>query len=437
MMLLARGNLMNENLWNDRINNGEIDNLLEQMYGKDAVHLAKERYLQALTDFCRLFGDGCLHIISTPGRCEIAGNHTDHNSGIVVAASVNLDIIAVVKKTDDNIIELVSKGFETKDIINLSQLAQLSPHEHERGCSASLIRGICRAIKDSGGSIGGFRAYTTSNVLRGSGLSSSAAFEVCIGGIINTLYNNSQISPVQLAVFGQFAENNYFGKPSGLLDQTACAVGGALRIDFKDPAKPLIDPIDFKFMQSGLTLCITDTGGSHADLTNDYAAIPQEMKQVAGFFDKAVLREVDEQQIVQNINKLREQFGDRAVLRSLHFFAETERANSISTAIKENNTNKFLQLIAECGHSSFEYNQNAYCTADIRKQSIPLALAVSERILSGYGACRLQGGGFAGTIQAFVPNELVHNYTKEMDNIFGISACQKLTIRNIGVCEVY
>ena len=313
--------------------------------------------------------------------------------------------------------------------------SQFPEFEH----SASLIRGVAAGIARRGGKIGGFDAFSTSDVLRGSGLSSSAAFEVCVGAIFRGEYNAENpelLNQVELAKIGQYAENVFFGKPSGLLDQTACAVGSAISIDFKNPAAPAVEKVKFDLAAHGFALCISDTKGSHADLTDDYAAIRREMESVAACFGKKVLRDVEETEFVAAIPQLREKTGDRAVVRALHFYAESRRAAEMCEAVRVDDFDRFLKLVLACGHSSFEYNQNAYSIQAPDQQGIPLALAVSQRVLEGRGAWRVQGGGFAGTIQAFVPLDLLESYRAAIDAVFGPGSCHVLTVRNFGAVEV-
>ncbi len=423
---------MNREMWINKLESGGFDGLFAKLYGGRSVNAVK-RYVEAIEEFCGIYGDGDIRIFSAPGRTEIAGNHTDHNHGIVLAGSVNLDMIAVVMATSDNIIELKSQGFEKIDHIKVDELSVV---ESEKEHSASLIRGICKAFLDNGGKIGGFKAYSTNDVLRGSGLSSSAAFEVCIGAIINGLYNEGAFSPVDIAIFGQYAENVYFGKPSGLMDQTACAVGGVISIDFEDTKNPIVEQVDLDLEGYGYELCITDTGGNHADLTNEYASIPIEMREVAKLLGKTVLRELSFDIVMDNINNIRTKLGDRYALRAIHFFKECDRVKKAYKAAKCNNIEEFFSILTLCGHSSFEYLQNAYVPSNSDEQNIPIALAVSQNSLNGKGATRLQGGGFAGTIQAFVPKEMADIYQKSMEAIFGEGNCHRLIIRSVGICEV-
>jgi galactokinase len=350
-----------------------------------------------------------------------------------MAAAVDLDIIAVAACNADNVIRVKSKGFSGMDEVDITRLA---PRADEQGRSIALVRGVAAGIAEAGGKVGGVDIYTVSNVLRGSGLSSSAAFEVVLGAVLNGEFNAGQFSAIKIAQISQYAENVFFGKPSGLMDQMACSVGSAITIDFKDAAAPVVDKVPFDLARYGYALCITDTKGSHADLTPDYAAVRGEMEAVAAFFGKQVLREVEEEAFYHNLPAVREKTGDRAVLRAIHFFQECRRAGRLCDAVREGRFEDFLQLITEGGHSSFEYNQNAYSTKHPEQQGVPLGLALSQRVLAGQGAWRLQGGGFAGTIQAFVPHGLLGQYQSVLEGVFGQGACYVLNIRNYGGIQV-
>ncbi|MEG0485348.1 MAG: galactokinase family protein [Oscillospiraceae bacterium] len=419
-----------------KLESGVFDSRFKSLYNADDIKVQGQRlrYANAVRQFGEIYGEEqSVSIYSAPGRTEIGGNHTDHNNGVVMAAAVNLDIIAVVSKTNSNCIKVKSYGFDNTDVVNIENLA---PVKKEQGRSASLIRGVAAGIKNENGDIGGLNVYTTSDVLRGSGLSSSAAFEVVIGAIINGEYNDFKFTPVKIAQISQYAENVFFGKPSGLMDQTASSVGRAITIDFKNPNSPIVNGVDFNLAKYGFSLCITDTKGSHADLTDDYAAIRAEMESVAAYFGKSVLREVDENEFFDKISEIRKTCSDRAILRAIHFFADCKRAAALSNAVKEDRFNDFLSLIIDGGHSSFEYNQNAYSIKNPSEQGVALGCAISQRILNGKGAWRLQGGGFAGTIQAFVPNEVVKEYRSALDNVFGKDACYVLSVRNYGAIRV-
>ncbi len=422
-----------------QLQDGAYDASFAKLYADDPAVIAaqRKRYIKTIENFEKEFGaDRDVRLYSAPGRTEIGGNHTDHNNGVVMAAAVNLDIIAVVAKNDDNTVRFISEGFGKIDDIDLSVL---TPQKPEAEHSASLIRGVAAGIVKEGGKVGGFDAFSTSDVLRGSGLSSSAAFEVCVGAIFRGEYNDNdmeRLNQVEIAKIGQYAENVFFGKPSGLMDQTACAVGSAITIDFKDPTAPVVNKVDFDLAGKGFVLCISDTKGSHADLTDDYAAIRREMESVAACFGKKVLREVDEETFIAAIPKIRKKVGDRAVVRSIHFYNDCRRAAQLCEAVKADDFDRFLQLILEGGHSSFEYNQNAYSTKSVQEQGMPLALAISQRVLQGRGAWRLQGGGFAGTIQAFVPVDLLDEYRAAIDSVFGPGSCHALSVRNYGAVRV-
>lgn len=410
-----------------------IISTLKDIYPDAHVPAMKERYAKAEQSFKEHFGSlGEHRFFSAPGRTEICGNHTDHNNGKVFAASVDLDVIAVAELTDDNCITIKSEGFP-EDRIDLSTL---DVNESEKNTSAALIRGVAAGFKKNGLKIGGFRAYTTSNVMKGSGLSSSAAFEVLIGEMLSALYNDGQISPVKIAQISQYAENVFFGKPSGLMDQTASAVGGFIAIDFKDNDSPVIESIPFRFDQYGHALCIVDAKGDHADLTDEYAAIPNEMKKIAAFFGCECLRDLSLADIMLNINELRSLYGDRAVLRAIHFFHENERVEKLVHALKVGCFEDFLSSVKESGDSSFKYLQNIYANSDITHQCLSIALNIAEASLHRKGACRVHGGGFAGTIQAFVPIDALQQFKLNMEKIFGTGSCHVLTVRPVGATEV-
>ncbi len=389
----------------------------------------QKRLQEAIESYEKYFGKGEVAIFSAPGRSEIGGNHTDHQKGMVLAASVNLDAIAVAGKQEKNTIEILSQGYEPAVV----DLDHLEKQKGEEGISISLIRGMAYGLKQKGYSIGGFRAYIMSDVLSGAGLSSSAAYEVLIGTIISGLFNGMQIDPIVVAQVAQYAENVYFHKPCGLMDQMASSVGGLVQIDFRDIGKPIVNPVEVDFESFGYSLCIVDTGGSHADLTSEYAAIPEEMKQVARFFKKSVLRELAEEDFYHNLPLLRKELGDRPVLRAIHFFAEEKRVMAQVEALRAHRFDEFLRLVRDSGRSSFEYLQNVYTAKEGKKQKMALGLAVSEQILQNKrGVSRVHGGGFAGTLQAFVENGFVKNYCEQMDRLFGEGACRPLKIRPFG-----
>lgn len=405
---------------------------IEKLYSKEDIDRQSARYAQAAAEFEREFGIKPTAFFSAPGRTEVGGNHTDHNLGCVLAAGVSLDIIAAVAPTDDGFITIKSEGFP----IDKVNLADTDVKEADKNTSAALIRGMAAGFTQGGHSVGGFRAYCTSEVLQGSGLSSSAAYEVLVGTILNGLYNGGDVTDVEVAKIAQYAENVHFGKPSGLMDQMASSIGGLITIDFKDKNDPVIRSIDFDFAQSGHKLCIVDTKGSHADLTPEYAAIPPEMKSVAEHFGKSVLREISKADVMDNIAVLRKECGDRAVLRALHYFDENERVSRQAEALEKGDFSDFLHLITASGNSSLAYLQNIFAAVNVREQGLTVALYLAKQVLSGEGACRVHGGGFAGTIQAFVPDHKLEKFRTEMDRVFGEGACHVLTIRNCGGTKV-
>lgn len=414
-----------------RISSGEYDAVFLKVYLSNVINLnpIRNRFLTAIDEFEALFGtDRDIELFSAPGRTEVGGNHTDHNFGCVLAASVNLDVIAVVSKTDNGIIRVKSEGFEMDTV----SLDVLTPIEQEKGLSSSLIRGIGAQFSELSYQIGGFDAYTTSNVLKGSGLSSSAAFEVLVGTILSHLYNDATVSAVQIAQIAQYAENVFFGKPCGLMDQMASSVGSFVSIDFADPKHPVIKKVEFDFASCDYSLCIVDTHGNHADLTDDYASIPKEMKSVAALFGKEVLRGITIDELIEKAPIIRGKCSDRAFLRAIHFTQDNERAQQLAAALEQNDFETFKRIIVESGHSSFMYLQNVYTTHNPCEQGLSVALAITEKLLSGKGAYRVHGGGFAGTIQAFVPNELLESYQQTMDRIFGSGSCHVLQIRPVG-----
>lgn len=407
--------------------NGAFSDDFNVLYG--SKNSAPQRYSNAIESFLELYGDTKnAFLFSAPGRTEVGGNHTDHQHGCVLAGSVDLDVIAIAAPTADNIVRIKSEGYDM-DVIDLSNL---EPSKNETGYAISLIRGMCAAFKNAGYNIGGFNAYTTSNVLKGSGLSSSAAFEVLVGVILNSMFNDSKASAVDIAKFAQKAENDYFGKPCGLMDQMASSVGGFTAIDFSDPANPVIEKVDFDLAAHKYSLCIVNTGGNHADLTDDYAAVPAECKQIANAMGKEFLRDVDEDEFYKAIPDLRKSCSDRAVLRAIHFFSENRRAVEQKDALKADCFDEFLRLINESGKSSFCYLQNVFSSSAPDEQGISLALALTEKFLNKRGAFRVHGGGFAGTIQAFIPDDMLDEYKEFIETVFGVGSCYVLNIRPVG-----
>jgi galactokinase len=414
---------------------GVYDGRLKDIYVDESMVAAqRERYVEAVKHYGELFGGEEVEIYSAPGRSEVGGNHTDHQYGQVLATSVNLDAIAVVGLNEDHCIRILSEGY---GMITVG-LADLSRQEGERETTAALIRGVAAGLERLGfATKQGFNAYVTSNVLIGAGLSSSAAFEVLVGTIICGLFHEMKIDPVEIAKVAQYAENEYFGKPCGLMDQTASSVGGLISIDFKDPKAPVVEKVSVDFDSYHYSLCIVDTKGSHSDLTDDYAQIPAEMKAAAACFGKNVLREVGRDEFMKKIPEVRKKAGDRAVLRSLHFFAENERAAAEAKALSEDRFGDFLGLVKESGASSFQFLQNVYTNKDVQNQGVSVGLAVSESVLDGNGVCRVHGGGFAGTIQAFVKNSFVEEYRKVLDSVFGEGSCHVLKVRPYGGIKVF
>ena len=419
---------------------GGIDAVLTEALSvsPEAVSAQRTRYADAADAFLAKYGDGDVSLYSVGGRSEISGNHTDHNHGRVIAASVNLDILAVVKPTADGTVRIQSAGFP-EDIVPPSAVEQPNPADY--GKSSAIIAGMEKAFLNAGYRIGGFDAYTTSNVLKGSGLSSSAAFEVMVGNILNHLYNDGKVSNVEIAKMAQFSENVYFGKPCGLMDQTACAVGGFITIDFADPKNPVIEKLGFDLTAAGYRLCVVDTGGNHADLTDDYASVPAEMKSVARELGVSVLRETSREALDALLEEkaadLRAKLGDRAILRAYHFFAENERVAAQVEALRVGDLEGFKAGVTASGNSSFRFLQNVYTTKNVSEQGLSLALCLTEEFLRGTGGvCRVHGGGFAGTIQAFVPAELTAAYEKKMNAVFGEGACHILSVRRDGASKI-
>ncbi len=378
---------------------GKEDEALTELYGADQLPAQRERYAAAIAEFASLYGEREVSVFTVAGRSEISGNHTDHNHGCVIAASIDLDIIAVAARCEADTISIKSEGFP-RDVVSLSERV---PNPERYFTSGALIAGVAEGFCRAGLRVGGFVAYTTSNVLKGSGLSSSAAFEDMVGNILNYLYNDGSVDNAEIAKIAQFAENEFFGKPCGLMDQVACAVGGFVSIDFADPKAPVIQKADFDLAAHGYALCIISTGGNHADLNEDYASVPAEMKAVAQHFGQKTLRGISRAQVIAALPQLRESVGDRAILRALHFLAENDRVAAQSEALKKGDLAAFFDGVIASGISSFCYLQNVYTTKNVREQGLSLALNLAEGFLRGKGAWRVHGGGFAGTVQCYVP----------------------------------
>ena len=410
------------------LKNNKYDELLNDLYVDESLlEYQRNRYVAAVEKYISLYGDNEVEIYSAPGRSEVGGNHTDHQHGCVLAAAINLDAIAVVGKTEREI-KILSDDFDIKAI----DVNDLAVKQEEAGTSEALVRGVLAKLKELNYQIGGFNAFITSDVIMGAGLSSSAAFETIIGTILSGLYNDMTVDPVLIAQIGQYAENVYFGKPCGLMDQCASSVGSLINIDFKDIDKPVVRKVDVDFSKFEHSLCIVDTKGSHADLTDEYAAIPAEMKKIANYFNKEFLREVDEQEFFDNIAKVREIGNDRAVLRAIHLFTENKRVDLQVAALNAGDFDEFKRLIKASGDSSYKFLQNVYANSDVFNQSVSIGLAMSEKILGDNGVCRVHGGGFAGTIQAFVEDSYVDTYKTEIEKVFGKDSCHILKVRKYG-----
>ena len=369
---------------------------------------------------------------SAPGRTEISGNHTDHQHGCVLAGAVNLDTVAAVRVNGTNKIRIQSKGYPMCEV----SLEQLTPVESEINSTPALVRGVAARFAQFGCEVKGFDAYCESTVLPGSGLSSSAAYEVLIGTILNGLFFDKKLSAIEIAQVGQYAENVFFGKPCGLMDQMASSVGAMVFIDFKDPQAPVVEKIDFDFASAGHALCIIDTGADHADLTDEYAAVPGELKALCNILGEGELRSIPKMDFYSNIQRLREEVGDRAVLRAIHIYDENQRVKLQKKALQAGDFASFLSYVTESGLSSWRYLQNVIPAGRKEKQEVAFALTIAEKLLNGRGACRVHGGGFAGTIQAFVPNDLLDDFKNGIESVLGEGSCYVLSIRPQGGVEM-
>lgn len=415
----------------EELKNGNFDKELRRVY-PDGVERERERIAALAERFIEEIGDKeGVGVFSAPGRTEIGGNHTDHQLGNVVAASVSLDTIAVAAPNGTKRVTVFSKGFKPCEI----DLKKLTPDKKEANSANALIRGVCAGFAKRGYEVGGFDAVTVSDLPAGSGLSTSAAFEVLIGNIVNGFFALGEVDSTEIAQIGQSAENDFFLKPCGLMDQLASSTGGCIAIDFFEPDNIVIKRFDFDLKENGFALCITNAGGSHADLTDEYAAITREMKSVSQFFGKRFLSRVDEKEFYSRIGELRDRVSDRAILRAIHFFNENKLARREFNALRENDISLFLELVTESGFSSYMYLQNIF-PAEVTERSVSLGLALSERLLRGRGAWRVHGGGFAGTFQAFVPLDLVDKYVAEMEKVFGSGSCHNLSIRAVGGTQI-
>ncbi|RPJ09899.1 MAG: galactokinase [Spirochaetaceae bacterium] len=415
----------------DRIKQHEFSGL--SLWRGLPAHENDARLSRIVSHLSELCPDSDMSIFTAPGRTELAGNHTDHNNGMVLAAAINLDITAAVAKTQDNKVILHSRGYDAPFIVVLDDL---KPHDDEIGTTRALIRGVAVALRNSGYATGGFIAVAESIIPAGSGLSSSAATEVLIACIFNHLYNSGKIDPVTIAICSQFAENNFYKKPCGLMDQIACASGGAVFIDFKDAVKPAVKKIAGVTGFTGYSLFVVLCGGSHADLTNEYASIPKEMKDAALFFKKDSLRSVSERDFLESIALLRKSLSDRALMRALHFFAENKRVAKTVDMLSARMKLEYFGLVKESGSSSWRLLQNCMLPGSPERQNIVLALAVTEAFLGDDGACRVHGGGFTGTIQVYVPEKKARDYVLLMEKLFGEGSVIKLSIREEGAVRI-
>lgn len=412
----------------------EFDTSLADLYGNDHNTVAgqRTRYSKAITKYIELYGDDEIEIYSAPGRTEICGNHTDHQNGRILAASVNLDMIAVVSKSHTTTVDFVSEGYPPISC----DISSLDIRDSEKGTTTALIKGVIKGMHNHGYNAGAFKAYVTSDVLNGSGLSSSAATESLLGIIQSGLYNNLTVSAVEIADIGHFAEVAYFGKPCGMMDEIACSVGSFVFVDFENPNAPVVRNVDYDILSSGYRLCIVDTKGSHANLTDDYAAVPAEMNQVASLFGKEHLNEINFNDFTEKLPDIYGKVSDRAILRAYHFLSENQRVGRAVCALESDRFDTFLSIIRESGDSSYKYLQNVYSGKYTDKQPIPVALALSSYFLKDNGVCRVHGGGFAGTIQAFVKEEYVSEYKEFIEKILGKDTCHVLSIRRQGCIKV-
>ena len=413
-----------------RLEAGTFDASLAQLYGAQAMGSARVRVSSVLDAFVDTFHALPEAVYSAPGRTELGGNHTDHQHGCVLAAAVDLDLIAAVTPNRSGMIRVQSEGYPLVEV----NLAELAPKEGEENTTAALIRGVAARMAALGCPLqeAGAEVYVVSNVPAGSGLSSSAAFEVLMGTVLNDLFWGGSCTPVKIARVGQYAENVYFGKPSGLMDQTASAVGGVVAIDFADPTTPLVEQIPLNLRAAGYALCILDSGADHADLTQEYAAITRELKAVCRVFGKEVLREVAEEEFFAALPAVRQAAGDRAALRAIHVFAENRRAVEEAEALRRGDFEAFLSLVRESGRSSAMYLQNLVPAGQATHQELPMSIALCEKILAGRGAVRVHGGGFGGTVQAFVPLELLDTFQLQTEAVLGKGSCRVVTVRPVG-----
>ncbi|MGN0517971.1 MAG: galactokinase [Acutalibacteraceae bacterium] len=408
--------------------NGKYDGILMKLYGKEALDEQRERYISAIQRYSEFYDDEDICLFSAPGRTELCGNHTDHNGGLVIAGSLSLDILAVGSKSDS--ITVISEGYRS---IKLS-IADTEPVKSENGNPQALIKGILHYFRENGYNIGGFKLYMTSDVLKGSGMSSSAAFEILICTVLNHFYNNAQITPLQMSVISQKTENVYFGKPCGLMDQLACSYGGIICMDFSSIV-PHIVRLSEKVLSDNCDICVLDTGASHASLTEEYASVPDDMRQVAGVYGKSRLIDVDRKDIMNDMPQLMHTVSHRAIMRAVHFYSENDRVRDMLISLENGDINGVYKSVNGSGSSSFEYLQNVYVADDIYHRELALALMLAREFIGDGGACRVHGGGFAGTTLNLVSKERSYDFCKYMNRIFGNNRCRVLRIREYGgVC---
>lgn len=426
---------MRSDILKEKILNGEYTDIFADLYGKNAEESQKKRYIKAIEQFEDIYGlDKDISIYSAPGRTEICGNHTDHNCGLIVAAAISEDTICVAAKNDENMVKIASEGYDAMQPVNLEKLRATVSDE---GTTRGLVKGICAGVIKWGGECKGLDLYITSEVLQGSGLSSSAAFENAVAAAVNSEYNNGRFTPVELALIGQYAENEYYAKPCGVMDQTTSAVGGTICLDLEDVSNPKVEQLPLDLDSFNLVLYTVDSRASHDDLTEEYASMPKEMKDIAQIFWKDSLRRLDLPTYINHISFLRDMVGDRAVLRGMHFYMECKRVEDLCRAVKNSDKELFLKKITESGHSSYEYLQNAYVSAEVKNQPMAVALSVAQSFLQDIGgAWRLQGGGFAGAVQCFVPEEKADEFEKYMEIVLGEGCCKKIKLRRQGAVKV-
>lgn len=412
------------------LNSSQAGKLMQKLYGEAGAEDNVVRYKDAIEQFQKNFGDREMLIFSSPGRTEISGNHTDHNHGKVLAGSINLDCVGIAARNHTSKVHIISETFQQEFTVDLNQLERGSKPEG----TVELVKGLMKGFVESGYEIGGFDAYIVSNVISSAGVSSSAAFEMLLCSMINKFFNESRMNTVAYAHIGKYAENHYWDKASGLLDQMACAVGGLITIDFLEPAAPVVEKIDFDFAAHDHSLMIVQTGKGHADLSADYSSVPYEMKKVAEFFGKKVCSEITEEQVLDHLSEVRAFAGDRAVMRALHFFEENKRVEAEVMALKEDRFDDFLTNITASGNSSWKWLQNCYTNSNYQEQGISIALALTELFIAKKqkGACRIHGGGFAGVIMAMLPNDIVGEYIAYMEKALGEGSTYRMSIRPYG-----